>query len=844
MASNLGVLTLDVVAKIGGFTSGLDAAGRAAEKNAKKSADAWRQTSESIQSSIKIATTAFVGLSAAGTVAYAFIKAQADAIDAFNDIRDATGASIEGISALDRVARETGSNIDAVQAVLIKFNAALKDAKPGDDTERLFKALNLNISELKSQDPAEALRMTAVAFAQFESDGNKARAMQELFGKSVKDAAPFLNDLADKTELVGTMSTQSAAMAEVFNKQLFELKANATDASRAFANDLIPSLTSFLQNYKELKAQGHLGLILKDAAKDIVGLGKLTGDNGADINRFIKERDDLQAEMDKETRPLVRANDDRKQKIDELNEYLEIARLKQRNEIALQSIGVDYSDAVSRRNRPPSLPDFAAAPKIAKGPKDNSAEQILKAQLGADLDTIKTAQQAMANTFANSEKVLSAMRAAGLTDESQYYREKRALLDESTASQVAAQQDIIARLQKEKVTGKDAIDTERKIADARAEIAKVQANATAQAKVMGIEEESAYKKITAAILSARQAAQDYLDTSNKAFGREIAGIGKGNKFRDFGAGISAIEDKFSQQRRDLENTRAQAELANTFTADARRQYQERLGILDEFQGKEIDSYKTKYEILNAAQKDWTNGALEALANYSDEAGNVAKHTEEAFSNAFKGLEDQITNLLTGKGADLRSLLDSIATDATRSFVKEQVTGPLASMAKDFLGLRVDTLGSGAGSAASMAAFTASTTGASAALAALTAAATTAAVAMGGSSIGSALSTANLIGSSGGDALGSLISSMGWMNGGFTGVGPKDEVAGVVHKGEYVIDAETTRRIGVNNLSQGRMGGGFSMVNNFTIQGTSDRRTETQIAAQVRRSTQSAAARFG
>ncbi|MGM4911432.1 tape measure protein [Rhizobium sp. 768_B6_N1_8] len=51
---------------------------------------------------------------------------------------------------------------------------------------------------------------------------------------------------------------------------------------------------------------------------------------------------------------------------------------------------------------------------------------------------------------------------------------------------------------------------------------------------------------------------------------------------------------------------------------------------------------------------------------------------------------------------------------------------------------------------------------------------------------------------------------GFDKGGYTGDGGKYEPAGIVHKGEYVLDAETTKRIGVKNLKklQGYAGGGY------------------------------------
>ncbi|HCP81788.1 MAG TPA: hypothetical protein DIT67_09425 [Octadecabacter sp.] len=66
-----------------------------------------------------------------------------------------------------------------------------------------------------------------------------------------------------------------------------------------------------------------------------------------------------------------------------------------------------------------------------------------------------------------------------------------------------------------------------------------------------------------------------------------------------------------------------------------------------------------------------------------------------------------------------------------------------------------------------------------------------------------------LGSSGGP-LGFLGGLLGYASGGYTGAGGVNDVAGVVHKGEYVMDAASTRRIGVGNLEamqSGKMQGG-------------------------------------
>lgn len=51
----------------------------------------------------------------------------------------------------------------------------------------------------------------------------------------------------------------------------------------------------------------------------------------------------------------------------------------------------------------------------------------------------------------------------------------------------------------------------------------------------------------------------------------------------------------------------------------------------------------------------------------------------------------------------------------------------------------------------------------------------------------------------------------WATGGYTGGGSPNQIAGAVHRGEYVFDAAATQRIGVPNLERMRSGGGGGSV---------------------------------
>lgn len=249
---SLATLSIDIEARLAGLAAGLDKAGRLAEKESARMAKAF-----------SLAGSALAGLGAGVGLAglTALFDKVVNGLDALNDLADATGASVENLSALEDVALRTGTSLDTVGSSLVKFNQVLGNAKAGSDAAEALKALGLNAEELKRIDPAEALRQTAAALAGFADDGNKARIIQELFGKSVKEAAPFLKDLAEQGALVGKVTKEQAEEAEKFNKQLYALQASAVEASRAIAGPLVSSMNALIDKMKEAQKEGRLAAV-------------------------------------------------------------------------------------------------------------------------------------------------------------------------------------------------------------------------------------------------------------------------------------------------------------------------------------------------------------------------------------------------------------------------------------------------------------------------------------------------------------------------------------------------------------------------------------------------------
>jgi hypothetical protein len=260
-------------------------------------------------SGLGLATTLGAGISVAGLVAFA--KSAIDGLDALNDLSDATGASIENISALEDVAARTGTSFDTVQSALVKFNSALNSAKKDSPQALAIEAIGLSVEKLKAEDPAEALRLTAVALAGFADDGNKARIVQELFGKSVREVAPLLKDLAESGKLVSTVTTEQAKEAEKFNQQLATLEKNIKDVSRSFASVLLPAISDTIQELR-------LGIsTFGDFTSAIVLLGTTSTSNSLTEN--IKKYRDQVAEFEADRSRYVNAKSDTRGIDDALN---------------------------------------------------------------------------------------------------------------------------------------------------------------------------------------------------------------------------------------------------------------------------------------------------------------------------------------------------------------------------------------------------------------------------------------------------------------------------------------------------------------------------------------------
>lgn len=437
----------------------------------------------------------------------------------------------------------------------------------------------------------------------------------------------------------------------------------------------------------------------------------------------------------------------------------------------------EYTAAVTKLNaeREKALQKRAGSGGGSKGAKD--AERLDAAMSRSVVSQIQSSLQDLTSSYSVAESIMEARRSAGLLSEQDYYTAKRSFIELNKQAQLSALAEENAALAKQQLKGAEAVARDQKIAENKAKLAQLSLEASGKLEVLEIQQAAAARQHEASLLAAKQAADEYIDSIQRASTIAVMGIGRGDRWRQDESGRLGVSSRFADQRRELANQRALAEMqaGGALNADTAKLYDEKLAIITSAEQRALAVYQDGIAQRLAAEGNWANGAARAYENYADNAANVAAQTADLFTKAFQGMEDALVSFITTGKLDFNSLANSIVADITRIIVKQQLSNALG-------------LAGGAGSGDGLM----SIIGAGIGL-------------FGGTS--AVASTASALP---GDALDNFIKLKGLSSGGYTGHGGKYEPKGVVHGGEFVINAASTKKLGLAYLNSlnGYANGGY------------------------------------
>lgn len=167
------------------------------------------------------------------------------------------------------------------------------------------------------------------------------------------------------------------------------------------------------------------------------------------------------------------------------------------------------------------------------------------------------------------------------------------------------------------------------------------------------------------LAAARLVLQAELDAQSSEYGQILNSAGMSDAELKYQQGAAQITQKYLDQKKRLSVENTNSPIAN---------YEEQLAQIDSFHQRSLDSYEDFYKKRMKQDEDWSIGAKNALNNYLESGRDISSQTEQAFSNAFKGMEDAMVNfVMTGK-ANFKDLAKSIITDLVRIQVRQAMTG--------------------------------------------------------------------------------------------------------------------------------------------------------------------------
>ena len=350
-------------------------------------------------------------------------------------------------------------------------------------------------------------------------------------------------------------------------------------------------------------------------------------------------------------------------------------------------------------------------------------------------------------------KVLQAEFQARQVSAEDYYRRMRELAEQNTSTDARAITSQIEYLRAQAVSGKDAINVNKQIGELEAKLAKVRIDGAAAQQTLTTQEKVAVEARNAGVRSYASALDASTDALQQQMDAMVAKIGAGDREYE-------IQEKVNDVYREQAKRLTELSLQKTADPANAKAYDEEIAAVRAATETRVAIIRSGYQGMAEAQANWVNGAKSAWANYADDAQNIAGQSASLFDNLFGGMEDALVQFTTKGKVDFKSLANSIIADMARIAAKQAIVGALGSL---FGGL-------GSSSGASGSTF----------------------IGQASTGAGSSYNFGSNVGQFTGGS---------WASGGYTGDGGKYDIAGFTHRGEYVLNAESTRRIGRGYLDQ-------------------------------------------
>lgn len=258
-------LSIDLEARMASFEKDMKTMAAFSEVAAKRVQSAF--------SGIGIALTGLAGALSVGALKGVF-DSYVEGAAKLDDFGEIVGSTTEKVSGLVAVAKVSGTDVDQLQGAMVKL--AKSTAMVGDeasDSGAAFKALRLDPAEMRLLDTSDQLKLLADRLAEYEDGAGKTAIATQLLGKSGAQLLPYLKDLAASGDLVVKVTSEQAATAEEYEKNLKRLALAQSAVAKIISAEVLPVANVFVKTMIDM-ISGTDGV--RGAAKDLAADGSIT----------------------------------------------------------------------------------------------------------------------------------------------------------------------------------------------------------------------------------------------------------------------------------------------------------------------------------------------------------------------------------------------------------------------------------------------------------------------------------------------------------------------------------------------------------------------------------------
>lgn len=245
---SLGNLTVTLEANIAEFNRNMSEASRRTEG-----------TMRAMQGAAKVAAAAVAAIGvgmALGAVVSAATKA-VDALAKLDDMAQKTGASVENLSRLSKVAEMTGTEFGSVDAAITKLAKGMATAdEKGSKFTKAMQALGISTQDIANQDPAALFVEISNKLQGYADGAGKVAVATELMGKSGAEMLPYMNDVAENIDKFTGVSAEAAANASRYQDSLGLMRVRYDELTTSLAIALLPAASDFIGALTDLKSGG------------------------------------------------------------------------------------------------------------------------------------------------------------------------------------------------------------------------------------------------------------------------------------------------------------------------------------------------------------------------------------------------------------------------------------------------------------------------------------------------------------------------------------------------------------------------------------------------------------